>query len=68
MVDGERFLFHGFARFVLEVKCWRESVSGEMLAGKCLACCAHTAHDCRWRDNQTRAWSRRAGGSHGICY
>ena len=33
-----------------------------MLAGKCQARCARTAHDCRWRDNQTRAWSRKGEG------
>lgn len=79
MIHVERFLFHGFARFVLAGKCWWGNVGWEMLARLGVECstevianvcsntrsvrCAHTAHDCRWRDNQTRAWSEEGRSS-----
>lgn len=56
-IFGATFVGHWFEE-VLSANCSRETVGGEMLAGKGLARCARTAHDCCWRDNQTRAWSR----------
>ena len=39
------------------------NVGGEMFAWKRSVRFAHTAHDCRWRDNQTRAWSEEGRSS-----
>ena len=66
MIHVEGFLFHGnsvregvggriFARLAVECSTLVIANAG---SNKCSARCARTAHDCRWRDNQTRALSR----------